>query len=89
MIEYIYTRMIEKIHSTDSFFLLPFFTADFLRFLCKRLLGRRYQDNFVQQEKDLNVYSIVEKHLNDRKYFSLEQITGVMFTKLKQLQVQN
>jgi molecular chaperone DnaK (HSP70) len=26
----------------------------------KRLLGRRYQDTYVQQEKDLNAYSIVE-----------------------------
>ncbi len=26
----------------------------------KRLLGRRYQDTYVQQEKELNAYSIVE-----------------------------
>jgi len=26
----------------------------------KRLLGRRYQDSYVQQEKEFNAYSIVE-----------------------------
>ena len=26
----------------------------------KRLLGRRYHDSFVQQEKQLNAYSMVE-----------------------------
>lgn len=26
----------------------------------KRLLGRRYNDLFVQQEKELNAYSIIE-----------------------------
>ena len=26
----------------------------------KRLVGRRYHDSFVQQEKQLNAYSIVE-----------------------------
>jgi molecular chaperone DnaK (HSP70) len=26
----------------------------------KRLLGRRYHDTYVQQEKDLNAYSILE-----------------------------
>ncbi len=26
----------------------------------KRLLGRRYHDTYVQQEKDFNAYSIVE-----------------------------
>jgi molecular chaperone DnaK (HSP70) len=26
----------------------------------KRLLGRRYQDIYVQQEKEINTYSIIE-----------------------------
>jgi len=26
----------------------------------KRLLGRRYQDSYVQQEKEFNAYSIIE-----------------------------
>lgn len=26
----------------------------------KRLIGRRYQDNYVQQERDLNTYAITE-----------------------------
>jgi molecular chaperone DnaK (HSP70) len=26
----------------------------------KRLLGRQYQDTYVQQEKELNAYSILE-----------------------------
>lgn len=26
----------------------------------KRLIGRRYHDSFVQQEKQLNAYSIIE-----------------------------
>lgn len=61
----------------------------------KRLLGRRYNDLFVQQEKDCNSYEIVEgkngfanievNYLNERKRFTPEQITGIMFTKLKQI----
>ena len=61
----------------------------------KRLLGRRYQDAFVRQERDLNAYSIVEgnggtvnvevNYLNDRKRFTPEQIAAMMFTKLKDI----
>ncbi|CAF3690528.1 unnamed protein product [Rotaria sp. Silwood1] len=61
----------------------------------KRLLGRKYQDSYVQHEKEFNPYSIVEgpngsvnievDYLNERKRFTPEQITGIMFTKLKQI----
>lgn len=61
----------------------------------KRLLGRRYQDAHVQQEKILNAYQILEgsngkvqievDYLNERKRFTPEQIAGIMFTKLKQI----
>ena len=61
----------------------------------KRLLGRRYQDTHVQQEKALNAYQIIEgpngkvnievDYLNERKRFTPEQIAGIMFTKLKQI----
>lgn len=61
----------------------------------KRLLGRRFQDPNVQQEKQLNPYSISEgnngsvnievDYLGERKRFTPEQITGIMFTKLKQI----
>ncbi|UJR22204.1 hypothetical protein I4U23_025268 [Adineta vaga] len=61
----------------------------------KRLLGRRFQDSYVQQEKDFNAYSIVEgpggsvnievDYLNERKRFTPEQIAGIMFTKLRQI----
>ena len=61
----------------------------------KRLLGRKFQDSHVQQEKELNAYSIVEgpagsvnievDYLNERRRFIPEQITGIMFTKLKQI----
>ncbi|CAF1152130.1 unnamed protein product [Adineta steineri] len=61
----------------------------------KRLIGRRYQDSYVQQEKDFNAYSIVEgnngsvnievDYLNERKRFTPEQISGIMFTKLRQI----
>ncbi|CAF0898415.1 unnamed protein product [Didymodactylos carnosus] len=61
----------------------------------KRLLGRKYNDSFVQSEKQLNAYSIVEgnngsvqievDYLNERKRFSPEQITGMMYTKLKHI----
>lgn len=61
----------------------------------KRLLGRRYQDAHVQQEKSLNAYQILEgpngkvqievDYLNERKRFTPEQIAGIMFTKLKQI----
>ncbi|CAF2049140.1 unnamed protein product [Rotaria magnacalcarata] len=61
----------------------------------KRLLGRKYQDAHVQHEKQLNAYSIVEAkdgsvnievdYLNERKRFTPEQITGMLFTKLKQI----
>ncbi|CAF3039194.1 unnamed protein product [Rotaria sp. Silwood2] len=61
----------------------------------KRLLGRRYHDTCVQQEKELNAYSIVEgkggsvnievNYLNERTRFTPEQIAGVMFSKLKHI----
>jgi heat shock protein 4 len=61
----------------------------------KRLLGRRYQDSYVQQEKEFNAYSIIEgnggsvnievDYLNERKRFTPEQIAGIMFTKLRQI----
>jgi len=61
----------------------------------KRLLGRRFQDSHVQQEKQLNAYSITEgdngvvnievDYLGERKRFTPEQIAGIMFTKLKQI----
>lgn len=61
----------------------------------KRLLGRRFQDTHVQQEKALNSYQIIEgpngkvnvevDYLNERKRFTPEQIAGIMFTKLKQI----
>jgi heat shock protein 4 len=61
----------------------------------KRLLGRRYHDSYVQQEKQFNAYSIVEgnngsvnievDYLGERKRFTPEQITAIMFTKLKQI----
>ncbi|CAF1083675.1 unnamed protein product [Rotaria sordida] len=61
----------------------------------KRLLGRKYQDSFAQKEKELNSYAIVEgnggsvnievDYLNERKRFTPEQITGIMFTKIKQI----
>lgn len=61
----------------------------------KRLLGRRYHDSHVQNEKELNAYAITEgpngsvnievDYLNERKRFTPEQITAMMFTKLKQI----
>ncbi|CAF1157175.1 unnamed protein product [Rotaria sordida] len=61
----------------------------------KRLLGRRYLDGYVQQEKELNAYSIVEgkggsvnievNYLNERQRFTPEQIAGIMFSKLKHI----
>ncbi|CAF4017803.1 unnamed protein product [Rotaria sordida] len=61
----------------------------------KRLLGRRYLDTYVQQEKELNAYSIVEgkggsvnievNYLNERQRFTPEQIAGIMFSKLKHI----
>ncbi|CAF3297268.1 unnamed protein product [Rotaria sp. Silwood2] len=61
----------------------------------KRLLGRKYQDSYVQQEKEFNAYAIVEgpggsvnievDYLNERKRLTPEQITAIMFTKLKQI----
>ncbi|CAF0905146.1 unnamed protein product [Rotaria sp. Silwood1] len=61
----------------------------------KRLLGRQYHDTYVQQEKELNSYSIVEgksgsvnievNYLNERKRFTPEQIAGIMFSKLKHI----
>ncbi|CAF1388679.1 unnamed protein product [Adineta ricciae] len=61
----------------------------------KRLIGRRYQDLFVQQEKDLNTYSIFEgkggsvnievNYLNERKRFTPEQVAAIMFGKLKHI----
>ncbi|CAF1014244.1 unnamed protein product [Adineta steineri] len=61
----------------------------------KRLLGRRYQDIYVQQEKEYNTYSIVEgkgssvnievNYLNERKRFTPEQIAAIMLGKLKHI----
>ncbi|CAF1602361.1 unnamed protein product, partial [Adineta ricciae] len=61
----------------------------------KRLIGRRFQDSHVQQEKEFNAYAIVEgpnssvnievDYLNERKRFTPEQIAGIMFTKLRQI----
>ncbi|UJR26923.1 hypothetical protein I4U23_008232 [Adineta vaga] len=61
----------------------------------KRLIGRRYHDLYVQQEKELNTYTILEgkngsinievNYLNERKRFTPEQIAAIMFGKLKHI----
>ena len=61
----------------------------------KRLLGRKFKDPFVQQEIKSLPYKVVENsdgsigivvnYLDENRTFSPEQITAMLFTKLKEI----
>lgn len=60
----------------------------------KRLLGRKFNDPFVQQELQHLPFGVVERpdggvgvrvqYLNEEHIFSPEQLTAMLFTKLKE-----
>ena len=61
----------------------------------KRLLGRKFKDPFVQQEIKSLPYKVVEtsngnigivvNYLDENRTFTPEQITAMLFTKLKEI----